>query len=173
MADGKIPRMTKRGIFGRGWRRVVLDEGHTIRNSRAKVSLAASSLDAVCRWSLTGTPIINSLSDLYSQLRYLHFTGGLAEQELFTRLITRPLKNGDPAAAGKLQLLLSGCCLRRRKDMVFGGRRIVELPEMKEYLHKIGKIQSSQCPRFLSWTCSALFPLVTLFKAVEDSFCGV
>jgi len=46
------------GLFGRRWRRVVLDEGHIIRNSKTKLSIAASSLDAVCRWSLTGTSLI-------------------------------------------------------------------------------------------------------------------
>jgi hypothetical protein len=45
---------SKRALFGRIWRRVVLDEGHVIRNSRAKVSLAVSCLNAVARWSLTG-----------------------------------------------------------------------------------------------------------------------
>lgn len=50
----KKPRKSKRSLFGRVWRRVVLDEGHSIRNPRAKVSLAASRLDAEARWSLTG-----------------------------------------------------------------------------------------------------------------------
>src|SRR5436309_8348216 len=71
-------------------------------------------------------------------MRFLHFTGGFAEQEIFNRLITRPLKNGDPEAAAKLQLLMSGTCLRRRKDMEFAGRRIVQLPSIQEYVHSIG-----------------------------------
>lgn len=51
---GKKVEKTTRGIFGRLWRRVVLDEGHTVRNPSAKVSLAVTHLDAVSRWSLTG-----------------------------------------------------------------------------------------------------------------------
>lgn len=85
-----------------------------------------------------GTPIINSLSDLYSQMRFLHFSGGFSEQEIFNRLITRPLRYGDPSAAKVLQMLVGGTCLRRRKDMKFRGKRIVELPGVDEYLHKIG-----------------------------------
>ena len=50
----KKPRKSKRSLFGRIWRRVVLDEGHTIRNPNAKMSLAAESLEAVSRWTLTG-----------------------------------------------------------------------------------------------------------------------
>lgn len=40
-----------------GWRRVVLDEGHTIRNAKTKVAIAASEIKAKCRWVLTGTPM--------------------------------------------------------------------------------------------------------------------
>lgn len=39
------------------WRRVVLDEGHTIRNARTKVATAACQLKAKSRWVLTGTPM--------------------------------------------------------------------------------------------------------------------
>lgn len=52
---GKVAQKTKRGLFGRLWKRVVLDEGHTIRNARTKMALAATRLDAVNRWSLTGS----------------------------------------------------------------------------------------------------------------------
>lgn len=39
------------------WRRVVLDEGHTIRNARTKVAMAACAIQAQSRWVLTGTPM--------------------------------------------------------------------------------------------------------------------
>lgn len=39
------------------WRRVVLDEGHTIRNAKTKVALSACQLHAQSRWVLTGTPM--------------------------------------------------------------------------------------------------------------------
>jgi SWI/SNF-related matrix-associated actin-dependent regulator of chromatin subfamily A3 len=39
------------------WRRVVLDEGHTIRNAKTKAAEAACSLKAQSRWVLTGTPM--------------------------------------------------------------------------------------------------------------------
>lgn len=39
------------------WRRVVLDEGHTIRNSSTKVAQAACEINAESRWVLTGTPM--------------------------------------------------------------------------------------------------------------------
>jgi SWI/SNF-related matrix-associated actin-dependent regulator of chromatin subfamily A3 len=39
------------------WRRVVLDEGHTIRNPKTKVAEAACEINAESRWVLTGTPM--------------------------------------------------------------------------------------------------------------------
>ncbi|KAJ0354923.1 hypothetical protein KNSL1_001209 [Colletotrichum chrysophilum] len=39
------------------WRRVVLDEGHTIRNAKTKAAIAATKLTAQSRWALTGTPM--------------------------------------------------------------------------------------------------------------------
>lgn len=129
---------TKRGLYGRIWRRIVLDEAHQIRNPEAKVTHATSSLDAVTRWSLSGTPIINDMKDLFSQVRFLRLTGGLSDAGIFNRLITRPLKIGAPSAVTLLQSLMSGLCLRRRKDMKFQGKALVNLPGMDEYVHMIG-----------------------------------
>lgn len=44
-------------LFDLNYRRVVLDEAHTIRNAKTKVALAACKLKAQSRWALTGTPM--------------------------------------------------------------------------------------------------------------------
>lgn len=44
-------------LFQVNWRRVVLDEGHTIRNAKTKAAVAACALNAQSRWVLTGTPM--------------------------------------------------------------------------------------------------------------------
>ncbi|KAF4763315.1 hypothetical protein HAV15_000818 [Penicillium sp. str.  len=87
-----------KGIFSLHWRRVVLDEGHTIRNPSSKASLAACGLRADSRWTLTGTPIINTLKDL-----------------------------GEPEARLLLEALMSTICLRRRKDMSFINLKLPEM----------------------------------------------
>jgi SWI/SNF-related matrix-associated actin-dependent regulator of chromatin subfamily A3 len=71
-------------------------------------------------------------------LRFLHFGGGFSEKEIFTRLIERPIRSGDPSGSRILQLLMGGTCLRRKKDMEFQGKSIVELPGVDEFVHKIG-----------------------------------
>ena len=72
---GPVP--SKKGLFSVQWRRVVLDEGHIIRNPSTKAAIAACSLLAQSRWVLSGTPIVNSIKDLYSMLKFLRISGGL------------------------------------------------------------------------------------------------
>jgi len=76
-------------------------------------------------------------------MRFLRYTGGFAKQEVFNRLITRPLSSGNPEAVATLQRLMSDVCLRRKKDMEFKGTRIIQLPGVDEYLHKIGILYCS------------------------------
>ncbi|KIV91642.1 hypothetical protein PV10_06158 [Exophiala mesophila] len=110
---------TKKGLFSLTWRRLVLDEGHQIRNPKAKMSQAASTLAAKSRWILTGTPIVNNLKDLYSHVKFLRISGGLTEFEIFNSTLIRPLKLGSQNARLLLQALMSTMCLRRMKDMKF------------------------------------------------------
>ncbi|EXJ62644.1 hypothetical protein A1O7_03082 [Cladophialophora yegresii CBS 114405] len=113
------PVPASKGLFSITWRRLVLDEAHNIRNPKAKMSQAACALQAASRWVLTGTPIVNTLKDLYSHVKFIRMTGGLTEFEIFNSTLIRPLKNGDPQARLLLQALMATLCLRRMKDMKF------------------------------------------------------
>ncbi|KAG0155809.1 hypothetical protein PDIDSM_2982 [Penicillium digitatum] len=123
-----------KGIFSLHWRRVVLDEGHNIRNPSSKASLAAFGLRADSRWTLTGTPIINTLKDLYAQIRFLKFSGGLEDLRIFNGVLIRPLTAGEPEARLLLEALMGTICLRRRKDMGFIN---LKLPEMTSRIIRI------------------------------------
>ena len=46
------------------WSRIVLDEGHTIRNNKTRVYKQLSQLSSDIKWILTGTPIQNSIKEL-------------------------------------------------------------------------------------------------------------
>ena len=127
-----VPR--PRGLFSLKWRRVILDEGHTIRNPQTKAALAASSILAQSKWVLTGTPIINNLKDLYSLVRFIGLTGGLQQLEVFNSILARPVKAGDVNASLLLQALMSTICLRRKKEMKFVD---LKLPPLSEYVHRI------------------------------------
>ena len=126
-----VPRSN--GIFSVDWRRVILDEGHTIRNPQTKSALAANNVISQSRWVLTGTPIVNSLRDLYSLVRFIRLSGGLERLDIFNSILIRPLKSDDPNASLLLQALMTAICLRRKKDMKFVDLR---LPEKTEYVHR-------------------------------------
>ncbi|KAJ5628671.1 hypothetical protein N7490_010899 [Penicillium lividum] len=138
----------KKGIFSVHWRRVVLDEGHCIRNPRTQGSLAACALRADSRWTLTGTPIINTLKDLYSQVRFLKLSGGLEDMGVFNSVLIRPLTSGDPEARLLLEALMGTICLRRRKDMEFINLRLPKLTSrvlrIKFHPHELEKYNAFQ-----------------------------
>lgn len=128
----KAPR--KEGLFSMKWARVVLDEGHTIRNPSTRSAVAATNLLATARWVLSGTPIVNTIKDLHSMLKFIGITGGLERLDLFSAVLTRPLAHADPQADLILQSIMKTMCLRRKKDMKFVD---LKLPELSEYVHRI------------------------------------
>ncbi|KIW01676.1 uncharacterized protein PV09_06859 [Verruconis gallopava] len=127
-----VPRQT--GLFSINWRRIILDEGHAIRNPSTKKAVAACDLRAQSRWVLTGTPIINSLKDLYSLVKFLRLSGGLESYDLFNRALIRPIQAGSDSGSRLLQILMQDITLRRKKNMKFVD---LKLPEISEYIHKI------------------------------------
>ncbi|KAF2084192.1 SNF2 family helicase [Saccharata proteae CBS 121410] len=131
-APPSVPRAS--GLFSVNWRRVVLDEGHNIRNPASRKAVAAVHLMAKSRWVLTGTPIINTLKDLYSLIKFLRLSGGLDRFEIFNGAIIRPVNHAEPNGSVLLHHLMGGICLRRRKDMPFID---LKLPELSAYVNRI------------------------------------
>ncbi|EGB11519.1 hypothetical protein AURANDRAFT_15891, partial [Aureococcus anophagefferens] len=59
------------GLYTASWRRVVLDEAHTIRNPRTKTAKAVARLDRVHSWCVTGTPMINKVEDFQAVFSFV------------------------------------------------------------------------------------------------------
>lgn len=53
------------------WYRVILDEAQCIKNKNTKAALGTSHLKALTRFCLTGTPMMNGVSELYSLIHFL------------------------------------------------------------------------------------------------------
>ncbi|TLN25647.1 DEAD/DEAH box helicase, partial [bacterium] len=115
------------------WYGVILDEAQNIKNPAAKQTQAARKLEANFRFALTGTPVENRLSELWSIMQFLN-PGFLGGQETFRREFAVPIERfGDPDATERLRRLVSPFILRRLKS---DPRVIQDLPdkiEMKDY----------------------------------------
>jgi SNF2 family DNA or RNA helicase len=53
------------------WGRIVLDEGHEIRNSSSKTFKSMNILRSDIRWILSGTPVFNSMKDFVTLCQFL------------------------------------------------------------------------------------------------------
>jgi superfamily II DNA or RNA helicase len=106
---------------------IVLDESQAIKNPSAKVSRAVRHLKSDYKITLTGTPIENSLTDLWSQMAFLN-PGLLGTYQYFRDEYVIPIeKKNDDARRIKLQKLINPFILRRTKEEV-----AKDLPELSE-----------------------------------------
>ncbi|MDX2114490.1 MAG: DEAD/DEAH box helicase [Planctomycetota bacterium] len=97
------------------WRRVVLDEAQNIKNPSAKQSQAVRNLPVTRRIALTGTPLENRLSELWSIMDFCNpgFLGTLAD---FRRYFAVPIERyHDKERSRKLRSLVRPFILRRLK----------------------------------------------------------
>jgi hypothetical protein len=113
------------------WRVAVLDEAQAIKNPGAKQTRAAKTLDAATRIALTGTPVENRLSDLWSIFDFTH-PGLLGSNTAFTAFARRLSRSGHFAP---LRELVRPYILRRLKT---DKSVIADLPdktELKAFCH--------------------------------------
>jgi hypothetical protein len=114
-------------LRSRPWGLVVLDEAQAIKNPGAQQTRAVKQLEAPARIALTGTPIENRLSDLWSLFDFLN-PGLLGAARAFAEAAKRMAKGGD-ASYAPLRRLVQPYILRRLKT---DKRIITDLPEKTE-----------------------------------------
>ncbi|CAI5741891.1 unnamed protein product [Hyaloperonospora brassicae] len=111
------------------WDRVILDEAHSIKNRSAGYFKTCSALKATHRWCLTGTPIQNTLDDMFSLLCFLQYQPW-SRVAWWKRVIIKPYEDGNDAnTLGRLKAILTPILLRRTKrSRDKQGNMIVQLP---------------------------------------------
>ena len=109
------------------WRLVVLDEAQAIKNPAARQTKAVKRLQADARIVLTGTPVENRLSDLWSLFDFL-CPGLLGSQEKFKQFV-KTLEAREQNRYAPLRSLVQPYILRRLKT---DKRVIADLPEKTE-----------------------------------------
>jgi SNF2 family DNA or RNA helicase len=111
------------------WQGVVLDEAQNVKNTQAKQSQAVRKLKSGFRIALTGTPVENRLSELWSVLDFLN-PGFLGTQQFFQRRFAIPIERyGDRESLQTLRSLVRPFILRRLKT---DKEIIQDLPEKQE-----------------------------------------
>lgn len=103
---------------------IILDESQNIKNITAQVTRAVYLLNGEHRLALSGTPIENNLSELYSLFRFIN-PGMLGDYEDFNRRYVAPIqRDGDKDAMASLRRRIFPFMLRRLKRDV-----LTELPD--------------------------------------------
>jgi SNF2 family DNA or RNA helicase len=117
------------------WRRIVLDEAQFIKNPSAKITRTLRSFLADRRIALTGTPVENRLTELWSIMEFLN-PGFLGPAATFRRRFSVPIERyHDVARSQQLRGLIQPFLLRRLKSDT---RVLTDLPEKvegREYSH--------------------------------------
>jgi len=100
------------------WRTVILDEAQNIKNYRSKTALLVKVLQADQRWALTGTPLENRLSELWSIFDFL-MPGFLGNYPHFKRKYQQPIEvHQSKDHLGRLRRQIFPFVMRRLKSEV-------------------------------------------------------
>ena len=125
-------RMEDEAYLEQKWRGLVLDEAQFVKNHRSRTYQVARRIGAPFTLAITGTPLENSLGDLWSMFS-LAAPGLFPRLEGFTENYRRPVeKNGDIDVLGRLRARIRPFMLRRTKREV-----VKELPEKVEQITRL------------------------------------
>lgn len=99
------------------WGYAVLDEGHRIRNPNAEVTIVCKQLQTIHRIIMTGAPIQNKLSELWSLFDFV-FPGKLGVLPVFEAEFAVPIQVGGYANASPLQVSTAYRCAVVLRDLI-------------------------------------------------------
>ncbi len=125
-------RMEDEAYLEQKWRGLVLDEAQFVKNHRSRTYQVARRIETPFTLAITGTPLENSLGDLWSMFS-LAAPGLFPRLEGFTENYRKPVeKNGEADVLGRLRARIRPFMLRRTKREV-----VKELPEKVEQITRL------------------------------------
>ncbi|PXY42988.1 DEAD/DEAH box helicase [Flavobacterium hydrophilum] len=112
------------------FRYLILDESQYIKNKNSKIFKAINKINTVHKIALSGTPIENSLDDLWSQMEFIN-PEILGSYSFFAENFKIPIeKKQDENILAELKNLIHPYILRRTKEQV-----LKDLPELTEQIY--------------------------------------
>ena len=119
-------------LAAQDWPLVILDEAQTLKNPASQMAKTLREIPAKGRLALTGTPLENSLQDIWTLIDWIN-PGLLGDRKKFQTLFRTPIeKHGDATAQARLNRRLRPFLLRRTKEEV-----AAELPSKTEILERV------------------------------------
>ncbi len=155
------------------WDALVVDEAQTIKNRDTQAARALGALSPPMRIALTGTPIENSLADVWSLENFLN-PGLLGDFDDFRKRFVRPLAENPASAVGRrLRHALEPFVLRRLKTDKTIAAEIGEKRETREYCALTAEARAEYESaladfRALERSPGDVFALITKLKLVCD-----
>lgn len=175
------------------WDGLVLDEAQFVKNRSAKAHQAAKEVRARFRLAITGTPMENSLSDLWSLLS-LTASGLFPSHTVFRQEYTKPIETPDPSEDGarfaadrmvRLRRRIRPFMLRRTKELVASDlppkqeqvshvelvpkhRRLYDQVLQRERKKVLGLLQNMEENRFVIFRSLTLLRMLALDPAIVD-----
>ncbi len=109
---------------------IILDESQSIKNPASLTAKTVKMLQSKHKLALTGTPIENSVNDLWSQMHFVN-PGLLGSYSYFQKRFVIPIeKEGNEKRRARLHQLISPFVLRRTKKEV-----AKDLPDKYEQIY--------------------------------------
>ena len=112
-----IARLCEEEFIAQDWAWVVCDEAQFVKNRTSATYKAVRRLRAPSTIAITGTPLENSLMDLWA-LMSIAAPGLLPDPERFGQVYRKPIDRGDAEALGRLRRRMRPFLLRRTKEQV-------------------------------------------------------
>jgi SNF2 family DNA or RNA helicase len=112
-----LARLDAEQLAKHHFRSLILDEAQNAKNPSSQIAKVVRGLHADHRLALTGTPIENSLRDLWAIFAFVE-PGLLGTESSFRRRFEQPIADGDESAIATLRSRLEPFVLRRTKEDV-------------------------------------------------------
>ncbi|WP_314134925.1 DEAD/DEAH box helicase [Actinomyces oris] len=112
-----IARLCEEEFIAQDWAWVVCDEAQFVKNHTSATYKAVRRLRSPSTIAITGTPLENSLMDLWA-LMSVAAPGLLPDPERFGQVYRKPIDRGDAEALGRLRRRMRPFLLRRTKEQV-------------------------------------------------------
>lgn len=128
-----LTQLDEEELSSQRWDAIILDEAQNIKNPHTKQSRAVRKLQANHKIALTGTPMENRLSELWSIFDFLNH-GYLGSLPQFQRRFVTPIeKDRDETKIQQVQRLIAPFLLRRTKQDKSVALNLPDKQEQKAY----------------------------------------